>query len=220
MNYPPIVSRDEWLAARAELLTKEKEATRARDRLNAQRRRLPMVTIDTAYLFEGSNGTVSLLDLFDGHRQLIIYHFMFDPNWDEGCPVCSFLVDNIGHLAHLHARDTSLVLVSRAPLAKIEPFKTRMNWTIPWFSSYGSDFNDDFHATTDGGEAGGVSVFLREGDRVFHTYSTNARGVDLLHGTYTYLDLTPLGRQESWEEPAGRSTSAGDWLRYHDTYGA
>ena len=220
MNYPPIVSRDEWLVARAELLTKEKEATHARDQLNAQRRRLPMVKIDTAYLFEGSNGTVSLFDLFDGHRQLIIYHFMFDPSWDEGCPMCSFLADNIGHLAHLHARDTSLVLVSRAPLAKIEPFKTRMNWSIPWFSSYGSDFNYDFHATTDDGEQGGLSVFLREGENIFHTYSTTARGVDLLHGTYNYLDLTPLGRQESWEEPVGRSTPSDDWLRYHDTYGA
>jgi predicted dithiol-disulfide oxidoreductase (DUF899 family) len=220
MSDPKIVSRDEWLVARAKLLTKEKEATRARDRLNAERRRLPMVKIDKAYLFEGSNGKVSLFDHFDGHRQLIIYHFMFDPTWDEGCPMCSFLVDNIGHLAHLHARDTSLVLVSRAPFAKIEPFKTRMNWTIPWFSSYGSDFNYDFHATTDDGEEGGLSVFLREGENIFHTYSTTARGVDLLHGTYNYLDLTPLGRQESWEEPADRSTPSDDWLRYHDKYGA
>ncbi len=201
MNYPPIVSRDEWLIARSELLIKEKEATRARDRLNAQRRRLPMVKIDKAYLFEGSNGKVSLFDLFDGRRQLILYHFMFDPSWDEGCPVCSFLVDNIGHLAHLHARETSLVLVSRAPLEKIEPFKARMGWTVPWFSSYGSDFNYDFHATTDDGEDGGVSVFLREGESIFHTYSTTARGVDILLETYNYLDLTPLGRQESWEEP-------------------
>lgn len=221
MNYPPIVSRDEWLAARTTLLTREKEATRARDRLNAERRRLPMVKIDKEYLFEGPNGKASLLDLFDGRSQLIIYHFMFDPSWDEGCPVCSFLVDNIGHLAHLHARDTSLILVSRAPLRKIEPFQTRMNWTIPWFSSYGSDFNYDFEATTDEGEDGGLSVFLREGENIFHTYSTTARGVDLLHGTYNYLDLTPLGRQESWEEQPGRSTPSDDhWLRYHDKYDA
>ena len=132
MNYPPIVSQDEWLVARKELLIKEKEATRARDRLNVERRGLPMVKIDKEYLFEGPNGKASLSDLFDGRRQLIVYHFMFDPSWDEGCMGCSFLVDNIGHLAHLHARDTSLVIVSRAPLAKIEPIKTRMTWTIPW----------------------------------------------------------------------------------------
>src|SRR5258706_12904460 len=161
MNYPQIVSRDEWLVAREELLTREKEATRARDKLNAERRRLPMVKIDKQYFFEGPGGKASLFDLFDGRRQLIVYHFMFDPSWDEGCLGCSFLVDNIGHLAHLHARDTSLAIVSRAPLTKSEPFKTRMNWTLPWFSSYGSDFNYDFHFTTDDGENEGVSVFLR-----------------------------------------------------------
>jgi len=220
LNYPPIVSRDEWLVAREALLIKEKEATRARDRLNAERRRLPMVKIDKDYFFEGPNGRVSLLDLFEGRRQLILYHFMFGPDWDEGCPVCLFLVDNIGHLAHLHARDTSLVLVSRAPSAKIEPFKTRMGWSIPWVSSYGSDFNADFSATADdGGEYGGVSVFLRDGEALFHTYMTTDRGSDILLGVYNYLDLTPLGRQESWEEPAGRSTS-NDWLRYHDQYDA
>jgi predicted dithiol-disulfide oxidoreductase (DUF899 family) len=221
MNHPQIVSRDEWLVAREELLTREKEATRARDRLNAERRRLPMVKIDKEYLFEGPDGKSSLFDLFDGRRQLIVYHFMFDPSWDEGCAGCSFLVDNIGHLAHLHARDTSLAVVSRAPLTKSEPFKTRMNWTIPWFSSYGSDFNYDLHFTTEDGENGGVSVFLSEGENLFHTYSTTARGNDLLHGMYNYLDLTPLGRQEDWEEPPGRSNSpAMGWLRLHDTYDA
>jgi predicted dithiol-disulfide oxidoreductase (DUF899 family) len=221
MNHPQIVSRDEWLVARKELLTKEKEATRARDQLNAERRRLPMVKIDKEYLFEGSDGQASLLNLFDGRRQLIVYHFMFDPSWDEGCMGCSFVVDNIGHLTHLHARDTSLAVVSRAPLTKSEPFKTRMNWTIPWFSSYGSDFNYDFHVTTDDGEVSGVSVFLREGATIFHTYTTTARGNDLLLGTYNYLDLTPLGRQEDWEEPPGRSNSpAMGWLRRHDTYHA
>lgn len=220
MNYPPVVSREEWLVARKALLIKEKEATRARDRLNAERRRLPMVRIDKEYFFEGPHGRVSLLDLFEGRRQLIIYHFMFGPDWEEGCPVCSFLVDNIGHLAHLHARDTSLVLVSRAPSAKLESYKQRMNWTVPWFSSYGSDFNYDFGVTNDEGEMGGVSVFLHHGEDIFHTYSTNGRGVDILLGTYNYLDLTPLGRQESWEEPAGRSTPSDDWLRYHDQYDA
>jgi predicted dithiol-disulfide oxidoreductase (DUF899 family) len=168
MNYPPIVSREEWLIAREALLIKEKEAIRARDRLNAERRRLPMVRIEKGYFFEGPSGRVSLLDLFQGRRQLILYHFMFGPDWEEGCPACSFLVDNLGHLAHLHARDTSLVLVSRAPLAKIEPFKTRMGWSVPWVSSSGSDFNADLYATAnDGGEYGGVNVFLREGEALF-----------------------------------------------------
>jgi predicted dithiol-disulfide oxidoreductase (DUF899 family) len=221
MNYPQIVSREEWLVAREALLMKEKEATRARDKLNAERRRLPMVKLDKEYLFEGPDGKVSLFDLFEGRSQLIVYHFMFDPSWDEGCKHCSFLVDNIGHLAHLYARDTSLVVVSRAPLTKIEPFKARMNWTIPWFSSYGSDFNYDFHYTTDDGEDGGASIFLREGETIFHTYSMFDRGTDLLLGTYNYLDLTPLGRQENWEEPAGRGNARGqEWVRYHDAYGA
>lgn len=221
MNYPPVVSREEWLVAREALLIKEKEATRAHDRLNAERRRLPMVKIGEEYFFEGPHGSVSLLDLFEGRRQLIIYHFMFGPDWVEGCKVCSFLVDNIGHLAHLHARDTSLVLVSRAPSAKIEPFKKRMGWSIPWVSSYGTEFNADLNATVDDGEYGGVSVFLREGEDIFLTYMTTDRGNDILHGTYNYLDLTPLGRQESWEEPSGRSTSPSmRWLRLHDTYNA
>jgi len=221
MNHLQIVSRDEWLVARAALLTKEKEATRSRDQLNTERRKLPMVKIDKEYLFEGPDGKASLFDLFDGRGLLIVYHFMFDPSWDEGCLRCSFLVDNIGHLAHLHARDTSLAVVSHAPLTKSEPFKTRMNWTTPWFSSYSSDFNSDFHVTTDDGEISGVSVFLRDVENIFHTYSTYARGNDLLLGTYNYLDLTPLGRQEDWEEPPGRSnTPAQGWVRLHDTYDA
>jgi predicted dithiol-disulfide oxidoreductase (DUF899 family) len=219
MNLPQIVSRNEWLVARKALLIKEKEATRAHDRLNAERRRLPMVKIDKQYSFEGSGGMAQLIDLFEGRRQLIVYHFMFDPSWDAGCKGCSFLVDNIGHLAHLHARNTSLAIISRAPLAKSESFRVRMGWNLPWFSSYGSDFNYDFHYTTDEGEDGGASVFLREGESIYHTYSTTARGHDLLHGTYNYLDLTPLGRQEDWEEPSGRSDSpAMGWLRLHDAY--
>jgi len=140
MDDPQVVSRDEWLAARRQLLAKEKEFTRQRDALNAERRMLPMVAVDKEYVFEGSDGKASLLDLFEDRGQLLIYHFMFDPDWDEGCPSCSFLADNIGHLAHLHARDTTLALVSRAPLAKIEPFRRRMGWTVPWYSSSGSDF--------------------------------------------------------------------------------
>jgi predicted dithiol-disulfide oxidoreductase (DUF899 family) len=208
MTYPQIVSRDEWLAARAELLIKEKEATHARDKLNAERRRLPMVTIDKEYRFEGPDGRVSLLDLFDGRRQLIIYHFMFDPSWDDGCPSCTYLVDNTPfRLARMQARDTSLILVSRAPLAKLDDYKARMSWTIPWFSSYGSDFNYDFGVTDDEGEKPGLSVFLRVGEQILHSYSTSGRGVDILLGTYNYLDLTPLGRQEDWEEhPEGSYT--------------
>jgi predicted dithiol-disulfide oxidoreductase (DUF899 family) len=204
-----------------------------------------MVRIEKEYVFEGPAGKVRLLNLFDDRRQLIVYHFMFDSSWEEGCPNCSFVVDNIGHPAHLHARDTSLVLISRAPLAKIQRFKKRMGWTVPWYSSFGSDFNYDFHVTLDEavvpveynyrgkaellqkgeayftqGEAHGLSVFLPDGHNVFHTYSNYARGTDLLAGTYNYLDLTPLGRQEDWEEPSGRSNSPFlAWVRHYDKYG-
>ena len=200
MNNPKIVSRDEWLVARAELLVKEKAATRARDRLNAARRQLPMVKMEKEYLFEGPNGQMTLADLFDGRRQLIIYHFMFDPSWVDGCPSCTYLTNNIPRLASIQANDTSLVLVSRAPLAKLEDYKARKNWTIPWFSSFGSEFNYDFNVSGDQGETPGLSVFIREGDDVLHSYSTTGRGVDILLGTYNYLDLTPLGRQEEWEK--------------------
>ena len=245
MNRPRIVSRDEWLAARKAHLAREKDLTRLRDQVSAERRRLPWVRVEKDYAFQGPDGPAGLRDLFAGRRQLIVYHFMFDPAWDEGCSGCSLLVDNIGHLAHLHARDTSLVLVSRAPLEKVEPFKARMGWNVPWYSSFGSDFNYDFHATLDDdvapvahnyrtraelerrdepwflqGEQHGLSVFLREGDGIFHTYSTYARGVDLLTGTYNYLDLTPLGRQEAWEDsPEGwPQTPTYGWQRLHDRY--
>jgi predicted dithiol-disulfide oxidoreductase (DUF899 family) len=219
MNCPPVVSRDAWLVARQELLRKEKEATRARDALAAERRRLPMVRIDKDYVFEGPNGQASLLDLFDGRRQLIVYHFMFDPTWDKGCDGCSRFTDTIGHLAHLYARDTSLVLISRAALATIEPFKERMGWTVPWFSSFGSDFNQDFGVTADQGETFGLSVFLRDGDSVFHTYFTSGRGVEGL-ADFTFLDLTPFGRQEDWEDsPDGWPKGpAYEWWRLHDRY--
>lgn len=217
---PKVVSRDEWREARDELLVKEKEATRALDALAAERRRLPMVEIDTDYTFEGPDGRASFVDLFDGRRQLVIYHFMFDPDWDEGCDGCSSFVDNIGHLAHLHARDTSFALVSRAPRAKIEPFKERMGWTVPWYSSFGSDFNDDFGVTTDGGETFGLSVFLHGVDRIFQTYFTDGRGVDRLRADFNLLDLTPYGRQETWEEsPDGwPQTPPYQWWRLHDEY--
>jgi predicted dithiol-disulfide oxidoreductase (DUF899 family) len=233
MDLPKIVSRDEWLTARKELLKEEREATHVQDAVSARRRELPMVKIDTDYVFEGPRGAASLLDLFDGRRQLIIYHFMFGPDGEEGHTSCSLLVDNIGHTAHLHARDTTIALVSRAPWAQLAPFKKRMGWSIPWFSSFGSDFNYDFHATTDDSvapveynykdkaaliEAGtpfylsgdwhALSVFLRDGRDVFHTYSTYERGLDSLVNTYNYLDLTPLGRQAHVTE-----------FSLHDAYG-
>jgi predicted dithiol-disulfide oxidoreductase (DUF899 family) len=235
MDHPKVVSRDEWVDARKKLLVEEKAATRARDALNAERRRLPMVKIEKEYIFEGPAGKATLLDLFEGRQQLIIQHFMFDPSWDEGCPSCSFMTDNIGHLGHLHARGTSFAVVSRAQLARIEPFKARMGWTVPWYSSYGSDFNYDFHVTLDDaiapaeynyrtkaeleeagtpwfarGEQPGVSAFLREGDSIFHTYSAFGRGGEQLLNTYMFLDLTALGRQEDEETIA--------WVRHHDKY--
>ena len=233
-NLPDVVSREEWLAARRALLTEEKALTRARDRLSADRRRLPMVPVEHDYTFEGPNGEASLTDLFDGRRQLIVQHFMFDPDWDEGCPSCTAGCDEIsdGLLDHLHARDTSLVVVARAPLAKLEAYRKRRGWTFPWFSSFGSPFNYDFHVTLDASvapvqfnfrdgdeleavgmgwmaegssEQPGFSTFLRQGDEVFHTYSTFARGTEALGGSYYFLDMTALGRQEEWEEPKGRA---------------
>ncbi|MGH3034879.1 MAG: DUF899 domain-containing protein [Gaiellaceae bacterium] len=226
MNLPQVVSPAEWEAARENLLVKEKEATRARDALAAERRRLPMAQLDKDYVFEGPDGKASLLDLFEGRRQLMIYHFMFAPGvhgWPSaGCDGCSMFVDNVGNLAHLHARDTSFALVSRAPLANIEAYKQRMGWTVPWFSSSSSDFNVDFGVTTDEGETFGLSVFLRDGDRIYRTYFTSGRGVEALGSNWTFLDLTPLGRQEDWEDsPAGYpQTLRYGWWRRHDEYEA
>jgi predicted dithiol-disulfide oxidoreductase (DUF899 family) len=228
MELPNVVSAAEWEVACGGLLAKEKEATRARDALAAERRRLPMVKIDKAYALEGPNGKATLLDLFEGRRQLLVYHFMFGPSAEVGCDGCSMVVDNMGHPAHLHARDTSLALVSRAPLAKIEPFKERMGWTTPWYSSFDSDFNVDFGvspskprpAEHQDGETFGLSVFYRDGDNVFRTYFTDQRGVEALGSNWTFLDLTPLGRQEDWEDsPAGYpQTPRYQWWRLHDEY--
>ncbi|WP_210587514.1 DUF899 domain-containing protein [Streptomyces sp. GESEQ-35] len=227
MSLPEIVSREQWRAAREELLIKEKVITRARDTLNAQRRGMPMVEADTEYVFEGGDGKATLLDLFEGRYQLVVYHFMFAPEWDAGCRSCSGFLDQIGHLAHLHARGTTFAAVSRAPYTKILPFKARMGWTLPWYSSYGSDFNHDFEATLEHegelSERPGVSCFLRDRDRVFHTYSTYERGLDGLGSTTSLLDLTALGRQEEWEEPKGRASALGapagsERIRYHDEY--
>jgi predicted dithiol-disulfide oxidoreductase (DUF899 family) len=228
MNLPPVVSETEWQAARDALLAKEKEATRARDALAAERRRLPRVRIEKEYAFESPEGEVALPELFDGRRQLLLYHFMFGPNQDAGCDGCSMFVDQIGHLAHLHARKTSFALVSRAPIEKIDAYKERMGWTIPWVSSSNSDFNFDFgvgpetpqQGVYQDGETFGLSVFLRDGDDVSRTYFTTSRGVEALGSVWSFLDLTPLGRQESWEDsPAGYpQTKPYEWWRRHDEY--
>jgi predicted dithiol-disulfide oxidoreductase (DUF899 family) len=234
MTLPDIVSPDEWLVARKSLLTREKEFTRANDALNADRRRLPMTELAKDYTFRGPNGNVGLVDLFDGRRQLVVQHIMFDPSWDDACPSCTAGVDELaeGLLDHLHVRDTTFVAVSRAPFAKLDDYRVRKSWTIPWYSSEGSDFNYDFHVTIDAtrapvmfnyrnaselsengmdwildgsSEQPGYSCFLRDGDRIFHTYSTFGRGTEQLGGAYAFLDMTALGRQEEWEEPTGRS---------------
>ena len=224
INFPKIADQAEWQKARDALLVKEKAATRARDALAAERRRLPMVRIDKKYVFAGPKGKMSLLDLFEGRRQLILYHFMFAPpvkGWpDAGCVGCSMVADQFGHTAHFHARDTSFCLVSRAPLKNIEKYKKRMGWTYPWYSSEGTDFNKDFGLTTDKDEKYGLSVFIHDDKDVFRTYFTDGRGVEALN-IWTYLDLTPLGRQEEWEDsPAGwPQTKTFAWWRRHDEYG-
>jgi predicted dithiol-disulfide oxidoreductase (DUF899 family) len=236
MSLPDVVSREAWRAARVDLLAQEKAMTRARDALNTKRRELPMVRIEKDYVFEGPDGSARLLDLFDGRRQLIVQHFMFDPSWEDGCPSCSAAADEIsaGLLEHLHARDTTLAVVSRAPIERIERYKARKGWTFPWYSSNGTDFNYDFHVTLDesvapveynfrdkeqleqaglgwladgSSEQPGYSVFLRDGHQIFHTYSMYARGAESLGGSYYFLDLTALGRQEDWEEPKDRAAS-------------
>lgn len=223
-TFPEVVSPEEWETARQDFLKKEKTFTRQYDALNAERRRLPMTEVKKQYRFEGPEGEVSLLDLFAGRRQLLIYHFMFAPTvhgWpDAGCVGCSMFADNAAHTAHLQARDTSLVMVSLAPLENITRYKKRMGWTLPWYSSANNDFNKDFHITTEKNENPGMSVFIHDGDRVFRTYFTTARGTELLGTIWSLLDLTPLGRQERWEDtPEGRPQ--GDpyvWWRRHDEY--
>jgi predicted dithiol-disulfide oxidoreductase (DUF899 family) len=222
---PAVVSRQVWLAKRKELLAGEKALTRHMDKVNAERRRLPMVKLEKAYTFDGPTGKMSLLDLFEGRRQLIVYHFMFDPAWEKGCPGCTGLVDAMGDLSMLNERDTTFVLISRARLPKLEAFRKLKGWDRAWYSSFGSDFNYDFHVTLDEsiapveydyrskaemeaakmpnptqGEEHGLSVFFRVGDEVFHTYSTYARGTESLTDAYALLDRTPYGRQEDFED--------------------
>jgi predicted dithiol-disulfide oxidoreductase (DUF899 family) len=226
---PRTVTREEWIAARRAFLAHEKAFDRERDAVAAARRALPRVKVDRRYAFHEPGGERTLLDLFDGHPQLIVYHFMLTPGASEGCPGCSYIADNIeGGFRHLAARDTAFAMVSRAEVPAIEAFKARMGWTMRWLSSAGSDFNYDFGVSfrteEDGraynfgtgrpgtGEKPGLSCFSREGSEVFHTYSTYERGLDLLVGTYNYLDLTPLGRHEE-----GLSFPMA-WVRHHDRY--
>jgi len=234
MTNRTVVSPQEWVAARKELLAKEKEFSRLRDALSQQRRDLPWEKVKKAYAFEGPGGKESLADLFDGRSQLVIYHFMFDPDWDEGCKSCSFLADHYNpSIIHLKHRDVTMVTVSRAPLEKLEAFKHRMGWNFKWVSSLGSDFNWDYHVSfkpedlekkqvyynyTEQSfpvtEGPGISVFYKdESGDVFHTYSSYARGLDMFLGAYHLLDIVPKGRDEA-EFSYGM-----EWLRHHDRYG-
>jgi predicted dithiol-disulfide oxidoreductase (DUF899 family) len=233
MNLPKIATRDEWLAARRELLAREKEFTRQRHAFSEAQRNLPMVEVDKEYVFDGPQGSVTLADLFKGSNQLIVYHFMVHPDPGTACKHCSCVMDNIsGALLHLPARDTSFAAVSRAPLAKIEAFKERMQWAFPWVSSFNNDFNYDYHVsldpdrgysvynfkkTTIHGEMPGLSVFLCNDSRIYHSYSTYLVGLDIFLPMYHLLDVTPLGRQEN----AGNNLTAGEssWVRFHDEYG-
>jgi predicted dithiol-disulfide oxidoreductase (DUF899 family) len=228
----PVVSPEDWLVARKAFLAKEKEFTRLRDELNRQRRELPWVKVDKTYTFDGPDGRQTLAELFGKQSQLLVYHFMFDPDWDEGCPHCSFWAEHFdGAGVHLNQRDAAFVAISRAPLAKITPFKQRMGWKFKWLSSFGSDFNYDYYASFtpeqlrtgtatfnySKGDPGmpdreGISVFYKdEAGTVYHTYSSYARGIDLLNGMYNFIDLTPKGRDEDPED-------AQSWVRYHDRY--
>jgi predicted dithiol-disulfide oxidoreductase (DUF899 family) len=256
IELPPVVSRAEWLEARKALLAREKELTRARDRLNTERRLLPMVEVTEPYVFSGAHGELRLLDLFEGRQQLMVYHFMWrykdGKPLDLGCPSCSGFADQIGpgQLRHLHGVGTTFAFISRAPWEKIAAFKARMGWPVPWYSSDGNRFNYDYHVTHDESvapleynyrtrqeheQAGsgyylsgeqpfdlhGLSCFLRDGERVYHTYSSYGRGTEATGGSYYFLDLTALGRQEDWEEPKGRNTGVGakagdERIRYPD----
>ncbi len=232
VNQRKVVSHDEWVAARKQFLAKEKEFTRQRDELSRQRRELPWERVEKPYEFQGPQGKLTLANLFDGRSQLVIYHFMFGPGWAEGCPSCSYISDHFDGMAiHLANRDVTLMVVSHAPIAEIEAFKKRMGWRFRWVSSFGSDFNYDYQVSASPEEANedkvyynyemmsfpsqerpGLSVFSKDGDGIYHTYSTYARGLDILLGVYNFLDLVPKGRDE-----AGlKHTMA--WVRHHDRY--
>jgi predicted dithiol-disulfide oxidoreductase (DUF899 family) len=220
MKMPPIVSPQEWQAAREELLVKEKELTRARDALAAERRRMPRMAVEKDYRFEGADGSASLLDLFEGRRQLIVYRAFFEPGvtgWPEhACVGCSVVADQVAHLAHLNARDTTLAFVSRAPQPEIHRLKARMGWEIPWYT-----VTDDFDADFGVDEWHGTNAFLRDGERIFRTYFVDSRGDEAMGSTWNYLDITALGRQEAWEDsPEGYpQTPPYQWWNLHDRYG-
>jgi predicted dithiol-disulfide oxidoreductase (DUF899 family) len=228
MALPEVVSREQWREARLRLLAAEKQMTRGRDAINAERRRLPMVRVEKDYVFEGPHGPVTLAGLFGESRQLVVQHIMFGPDWDAACPSCTQFTSELSDavLARLRSRDTAYVMACRAPLAKIDAYRAGRGWTVPWYSSHGSDFNYDFQVTLDlavpqlqynyrpepalvsgdrSAEMPGVSCFLRDGGEIFHTYSAYARGLDHVDFAYAFLDLTALGRQEDWEEPKGRA---------------
>ena len=221
MKMPPIVSPQEWTAARDALLVKEKELTRARDALAAERRRMPRMVVENTYAFEGPNGPASLLDMFEGRRQLIVYRFFYEPGvsgWPEsGCTGCSFMADQVTHLAHLNARDTTFAYASRAPQANIERLKARMGWDVPWYTIT-DDFDKDFGV----GEWHGTNAFFRHGDQIFRTYFVNDRGDEGLGSAWSYLDISALGRQEEWEDsPEGYpQTPPYGWWSRHDEYGS
>jgi predicted dithiol-disulfide oxidoreductase (DUF899 family) len=215
MNLPEIVSQDEWREAHDELLDKEKQSTHARDALAAERRRMPMTEVSADYQFEGPGRVVTLKDLFQGRSQLILYHFWFPPDGDP-CNGCSMFADQISHPAHINARDATVALVSRASQPQIERFKTRMGWSIPWYTVIGDEFQKARGTT----EYFSLDVYLRDGDRVFLTYEIRSRGVETLGSVWTFLDITPFGRQEEWEDsPPGRpQTPKYEWWRLHDEY--
>jgi predicted dithiol-disulfide oxidoreductase (DUF899 family) len=219
MKTPPVVTPEEWKAAWEQLLVKEKEHTRAGDALAAQRRRMPRMAVEKDYEFEGPDGRVGLPDLFEGRRQLIVYRFFYEPGvakWPEsGCPGCSFGADQVAHLAHLNARDTTLAYVSRAPQADIERYRARMGWSVPWYTLT-DDFDKDFGVD----EWHGTNAFLREGEDFFRTYFVDSRGDEAMGSTWSYLDISALGRQEQWEDsPAGYpQTPPYEWWRPHDAY--
>jgi predicted dithiol-disulfide oxidoreductase (DUF899 family) len=224
MNMPPVVSPQEWEAARQQLLVKEKELTRARDALAAERRRMPRMAVEKEYRFEGPDGPASLVDLFEGRRQLIVYRFFYGSDVttkggvypERGCVGCSFLADQVAHTAHLNARDTTLAFVSRAPQAEIEGLKERMGWDVPWYT-----LTDGFDADFGVDEWHGTNAFFRDGERIFRTYFVNNRGDEAMGTTWSYLDITALGRQEEWEDsPEGYpQTPPYQWWNYHDAYG-
>ncbi len=220
MKMPPVVSPEEWDAAREELLAKEKEMTRARDALAAERRRMPRMAVEKEYRFEGPDGPATLLDLFEGRRQLVVYRFFFDPDvngWpDRGCPGCSFVADQVAHLAHLNARDTTLAFASRAPQPEIERLKARMGWTMPWYTIT-DGFDTDFGVR----EWHGTNAFYRDDEeRIFRTYFVDGRGDEVMGGTWAYLDITALGRREEWEDspPDYPQSPPYQWWRRHDEY--